>query len=411
MDFLKQATTRVREWLSGPHTFWLCLLLFAVALLGGIRYPHTWAYTHYLFTYQEGVTKRSLIGEIVRQLGEPSLFEYPTFFCVSLAIFLATCASIVLVMHRMRERRWLSLNMALMAYASSFGVVYIAHTIGYADTLMVLLLCSTLLTRRFWSKMVLASVGMVFLVFVHESATILIFPILWTHLIWRARQDFDSAKLTAIVVLACTVVGLTWWIVGQTLEAAQVRRLYDAAVPIAGGANVRRDALAVLSRDGAENLETMWRLWTTTNHGRNVLGVVYVTAPVASYFVFLVLRFGRRAANATWWLLALTVMGMLTPCIMLGLGWDSGRWLSFLATTSLAGLVTIAQQVPKEDRGQRFAWFDVVGVGLVALHFYGSVAMMDGRVVERPPFDHHAQQIERWLEGEDSFFHPGEFRP
>jgi hypothetical protein len=56
----------------------MVVLLFSI--LRGIRFPNIWSYSHFLFNYDFGFTKRSLVGALIGLLGHPYLITYDFFF-------------------------------------------------------------------------------------------------------------------------------------------------------------------------------------------------------------------------------------------------------------------------------------------------------------------------------------------
>ena len=61
-----------------PYCF-VILAIFFLSILRGIRFPNIWSYSHFLFNYDFGFTKRGLIGEIISQVNNPYLISYEFF--------------------------------------------------------------------------------------------------------------------------------------------------------------------------------------------------------------------------------------------------------------------------------------------------------------------------------------------
>lgn len=68
-------------WMPKGRSAWLYLVMFVfvLCLLRGVRFPNLWGYTHFLFNYDFGFSKRALVGPCfrgsVRHFGSPMIFS------------------------------------------------------------------------------------------------------------------------------------------------------------------------------------------------------------------------------------------------------------------------------------------------------------------------------------------------
>ena len=109
------------------------LAILFLNILRGIRFPNMWSYTHFLFNYKFGFTRRGLIGEAVSRLDNPYLISYDFFVLFSLIIF---CINMLLISVIIREFVY-SQNLLLIGcsiiFSSSLGIVFLSHSVGYFD--------------------------------------------------------------------------------------------------------------------------------------------------------------------------------------------------------------------------------------------------------------------------------------
>src|SRR4051812_36450618 len=129
-----------RSWRPFVVVAWL---VFAVALLKGLRMPSLWAATHLTFNYSHGFIRRGLIGELIRVLGRGGrLYNYAFLAGTSIVLLVAVAVVLGLVIRKAlrADRGDVGLQGAVLVFAASPGLVFFIHEIGYFDYVGFLLL-------------------------------------------------------------------------------------------------------------------------------------------------------------------------------------------------------------------------------------------------------------------------------
>src|SRR5690606_28006890 len=163
---------------------WIATTFFLITWLKGFRFPNLWSATHFAFNYSQGFVRRGLIGELARQIGGDEVFRYETFIVFAFSVFLVVAAYFALAIRRAVrcDPRDLGLKVAVLVYASSPGLIFFIHSIGYNDyigLLIVLVLVyhvshSTKRYLIFYLVVVSSAVSAL----VHEGLAIMFGPVL-----------------------------------------------------------------------------------------------------------------------------------------------------------------------------------------------------------------------------------------
>ena len=106
----------------------------SISLARGINFPNLWSYSHYVFTYDVGFTKRGLLGSVIGYLDFPYLMSYDFFFLFTFIIFLSNVFLLGWMLLDFVQSRNLLLIGCSMIFACSMGMVYLAHTIAMPTT-------------------------------------------------------------------------------------------------------------------------------------------------------------------------------------------------------------------------------------------------------------------------------------
>ena len=82
-------TVQIEKQFDLSNKFWylVALVTMAISILRGIRFPNMWSYSHFLFNYDFGFVKRSLLGAIISQFDSAYLRSYEFFLVLSMIIF------------------------------------------------------------------------------------------------------------------------------------------------------------------------------------------------------------------------------------------------------------------------------------------------------------------------------------
>lgn len=154
------------------------LWLLAVQMFRAIRHPNDYAESLWLLTYQFGLIRRSLPGEVLSWWT-----AVPSAFAISVlgTTALAACVTMIFVigLRTIRRLQWSSTGVAVVSVVfSSYLIVVLGHLNGYFDHIVVVLVAGStaaVLAGRPLPAGLLLVVGSL----VHE-AIVVFFPIVWT---------------------------------------------------------------------------------------------------------------------------------------------------------------------------------------------------------------------------------------
>jgi hypothetical protein len=171
-----QAESQKKTWLA------VAVFILLVSILRGIRIPSVWGYTHFLFNYDAGFTKRSIIGEIYKHIDNYT-HPYGAYIAFSTLIFSLNIACIIQAMKKLIGSCQDNLIACSILFASSLAITYLAHTVGYYDHVgfLAAFLIINISSRPL--KFLLAIPLIVFCLLVHEGFLLIFFPSIFLSLI------------------------------------------------------------------------------------------------------------------------------------------------------------------------------------------------------------------------------------
>lgn len=321
-----------------------CLVALALLLLSalrGVRYPNMWSFAHYLFNYDFGLLKRSLLGAFTAWLDVPWLQSYGFFTGLSLAILALNLGLLACLLKRLIDNGELG---GALVFASSLGATLLAHTAGYADQFGVSILLITVLLGGFVRKLVFAAPAFAVALFIHEGQAVMFFPGLFMVLMLAAfREERRLGKLLVLGWGLLCLIGVR--LLGETaLTPEQVEAMYQglqqhSAIPL------RRDAFGVLARPASDSLGLMWQVWSGWNWQRDFIFSALAVLPALLALLFLLHRCLRRAGYGWLWQLGF-VGAALAPLLMHAIAWDLQRWNGLALFTCVVMLGAVQRLGP-----------------------------------------------------------------
>jgi hypothetical protein len=245
-----QAESQKKTWLV------VAVFILLVSILRGIRIPSVWGYTHFLFNYDAGFTKRSIIGEIYKHIDNYT-HPYGAYIAFSTLIFSLNIACIIQAMKKLIESCQDNLIACSILFASSLAITYLAHTVGYYDHVgfLAAFLIINISSRPL--KFLLAIPLIAFCLLVHEGFLLIFFPSIFLSLILASVGSKKWMRLSFCMAFFAAVIAFI--LSEATLNSEAMAKLYgelQAHTDIA----LRGDAFAVLGRNIDSNLEIM--IWT-----------------------------------------------------------------------------------------------------------------------------------------------------
>ena len=111
--------------------------VYACMALAKIKPPNEWAQTHYLFSYDLGITRRAFFGEILQQLGFAGLTDAQA-HVIAIALSVLGGVAFTLWIARNIPANVTGLGLGLVAVTSFALATFLGNT-GYLDGLLMLL--------------------------------------------------------------------------------------------------------------------------------------------------------------------------------------------------------------------------------------------------------------------------------
>ncbi|HEY5281330.1 MAG TPA: hypothetical protein VIM14_00940 [Polyangia bacterium] len=332
------------------HVPFILSLLFAVAVLKGLRMPSLWATTQMTFNYSQGFLRRGFFGQVLRVFGEERIYRYNFLFLCATVLFALAGLALFLLIRRMlaRDRGDRGLHAAMLVLATSPGMVFLVHEIGYLDYVGIVAVPLFVLwaarSRHLFSIFYVAIAISIILALVHESMIVMFAPtMLFTmasHITTRGAGKPRRLRvlLVAHAILA-TAVALTASSLCGTLGTRDSEQLRALQESIARHSNfsLRGDGFDALQRTLRENLLVVLpRHWSNPENSNYLITTLLVSLPglafLGSYGVRLLRRLGiTKRARLILTIIFLTAT--LSPLLLNFIGWDSARWcaIAFMA--------------------------------------------------------------------------------
>jgi hypothetical protein len=376
------------------------LVLLANSVLRGLRLPGYWAATHLLFNYQFGFSKRGLMGSLIAYLHSPFFYSYR--FCVlESAVFLA--ANLVLLAMLIKRLVCAGAHSAVLVYASSAAIVFLAHTIGYFEQITLLVTLLALRIAGFYARAVFVGVFFSLTLLIHETGFLLFFPVLCFSFVIDLLEHPEHRK-------ALTLAGLVLGVTAETLFLGQAHLSHPAVVAMQQSLQtqadfpLRDDGFVLLERSLADNLRLMSKYWTNPLWlAIQVISSVAIL-PTTLYLLSRTWRLLEGKRLAQW----AAVIASLAPMSLHALGMDLHRWNTLATTTSflVLAIVTLRIRTPSAATAPSpIALLSWPGV-LIMLNLTSAVLLFDDYVVQDFPFHDHLKDVLEILRGHASTLTP-----
>jgi hypothetical protein len=376
------------------------LVLLANSVLRGIRMPGYWAATHLLFNYQFGFSKRGLIGSLIAYLNSPFFYSY-RFCLVESAVFLA--ANLVLLALLIKRLIGAGAHSAVLVYASSAAIVFLAHTIGYFEQITLLVTLLALRIQGFYARAMFVAVFFSLTLLIHETGFLLFFPVLCFSFLIDLLERPERLK-------TLTLAGLVLAMMAETLLLGQAHLSHPAVAAMQQSLQahadfpLRDDAFVLLERSLKDNLRLMVNYWT--NPLWLVIQVIssVTVLPTTVYLVIRTWRLLEGKRLAQW----AAVIASLAPLSLHVLGMDLHRWNTLATTTSFLvfAMMTLRSPTPSNTAEpvpiSLLSWTGI----LIMLNLTSAVLLFDDYVVQDFPFHDHLKDVLEVLRGHASTFAP-----
>lgn len=391
--------------------------LFVLAWLKGFRFPNLWSATHFAFNYSQGFVRRGLVGEVARQLWGDDVYRYETFVVFAFVVFFFTVVGFAWAIRRalVNDPRDLGLKVAVLVFASSPGLVFFIHSIGYNDYFGILLVLIVLfLASR--SRSTFALFYWVVLIsivsaLIHEGLAVMFGPILVLamvcHVLRRAEAAPMSRGLTVALVahtVAATLILLSLSTLVSSIGVEDLDRVQALREYVTQHADfpIRPKAFDALQRSSEQNLTRLmpW-YWSVKSHVDVAIPSWQAFFPgflwMLAYGVLAVRR-ARVPSSSRWILAVLFVLASLAPLAFNFVGWDWGRWNGLALLACFSSIMTLKSYFPTRAEDTTPVHVLSTGIIAVAIGLASTTPLFDGFQVEFFPFQAHQDTLERLIE-------------
>jgi len=408
-------------------------VVFALSVLKGIRMPNLWSATHLTFNYSQGFVRRGLVGAVIKGLGGERMFTYNRLALLSVVIFVLTVVAMARLAGRLLQRgpNDVALLAALLVFAASPGVVFLAHEIGYLDYLgllavLGLIFLSQRTSSRIWNRYFIFYVGAllgIILAFIHESMVVMFVPtmlfVMICHILsQRTTHNLSRATRAAMWVHVLAVGGISFAasnIVGLagTRPPSQIQALQRSIATMVNFP-LRTDAFDALSRPVKENLHVLmpWFWKNASNRAYLINSLIVVSPGLIFLFAYGVLLIRRLPVTRVERLILSAVFLGATfgPLSLNFVGWDAARWNAICLLASLLCIASlrlffVGPRADGADLAIKSPWLVVAAALAIVLGLGTSYErfLFDGYVVHWFPFDGQWNAAVELVRGHFSF--------
>lgn len=187
---------------------------YALATVRGLNPVCSYAFSHWLLTWNHGFIKRGLVGTLVHPLlvGRTSADIHWLVTAMASVSFAVMSAALLVAAWRVAMApvgplRW-PVRLVVLAFLGSSGVILAASTLGFFDHLLLLMtLAAVEAIRRGWTPAV--ALVCVVALGIHEMFALYGFPVVALALAARARQTGEWRPLLWLAVPVLTLLALT----------------------------------------------------------------------------------------------------------------------------------------------------------------------------------------------------------
>lgn len=339
MDITQFKILLERKMMSKKEIHIYLLILAASAFLLNVRdLPSNWNATHWLFTYDFGFAKRSLIGEVYSWVViEPSVinigFTYliASFFVVTLLLFLFNRLSVTAFAEgdASHLHSLYFIVFFCMALSSPSFIQQVLFDAGRFDVFGWLLLLGATISIVRTSRavsFVCMLVASALAIMIHEALVVWIFPSMVAIWYWyhgKVLADLRAPLVAAVFLFVVTLVTISSSF-QDSMTFEEARTFLENRSQ--GNFGVSETSLAVQFRSVADNLEyTAERSWSVVRLFSLFIGLTFVCVCLIAFLLI----FGSINPKPKL-MLFVFLASFLAPLLLFAFGHDQGRWLSMI---------------------------------------------------------------------------------
>ena len=401
------------------------LAIMVVSLLRCLRFPNLWSYTHILFNYEFGFTKRGGIGALVRFFDADYVVSYKLFFIFSMLVFIANIALLAIMVFRLIKSGNPMFIMAAFVFVSSFGVGYLAHSVGYADHLALLFVLISFFIKSFYARLIYVFLFMFCIIFVHEGMFVIYYPVVFVSLLMQIGDKNKLLKIILLLSVSLFISVAVFLISRSPLERASAYKMRTVAtmrvekellekvmayekitgkpMPMVADnlPSVRRDAFNVLHKKPSATFDKNLSFWKRERHVDRFIDSILVTLPTIMLLLIISIKAMYRS-DIPRKIIFLAAVSVFSPLSLHLIAWDMHRWNVMGIVTSFVMLGFVSQKVTECYNKQRDFWLLPLILVFVFINGASDIGLFDRYKVKPFPFASHQKYLNDFFYGNES---------
>lgn len=346
---------------TSKNQHWIITTVFAGLLAGllfftferSIAWLNSWTYTHWLFSYDVGILKRGLVGELLQQINfHPSY--HSVYWLAKWNLYLIFGLTAVIVLIPLRKNRltagWLLFALALISNPATLQ--HAADSVARLNNVALLFLLIYMVLMPLLGLLngtLLLVVTCAASVATHEASFFLVAPFLVAAHFFVHRHHPRALTLSLWGAIAATAT-----LVVITVNSGQTEltdKVYYESL-IETYSRVSYPAVKILFTSFEENLRMALAhlfTWSSFLHHSVFLAVIGpILPPLWRCAREIHQGLGERSARERY---SLYLLGLsaLAPLALYPVGFDHFRWLSASMTIAFFGLALLCREPPFFD--------------------------------------------------------------
>ena len=317
----------------------VALMFLLIGIVRGINFPNLWTYTHYLLPCTDFFVKRNAIGCIVETIGIIDFFQYEFFvyYCF-LILFIFWLTLTLKTITTISKGEFAALSGALV-FCIGLAPIYLSNISGYFDFLGALLVLLSISITSFRLKLLVTTLGFIFLVFVHEAILVIFLPLAVVDLCMIAHETDEKLRgkrLWLIGGMGLSLLSLALLVANSSIDPEIAAGLLSLAqqkttIPLSS------DVFDIFSRDISDNRGLM--LWfieqvSPENGGLKSI-VLYIMRFLLGALIITHLNFiMARYIYGSKLIAAVVSLAPLSALLLLFVAYDIIRWAAWATACS-----------------------------------------------------------------------------
>ena len=300
----------------------------------------------------------------------------------------------------------LNLTACAFIFASSSGIIFLAHNIGYADHIGLLLCLISFRLKSFKNKLLFIAPSLTLALMIHEAIFVIFFPILFISLTLSLDSQKNIKQIAVLAVFSLYAIFLFFFIGNSSISLEQAQAILLKAQGLSDSP-LREDAFMLLKQSSTETILMMSEKWSHPARIAFLFISGLTIFPIAIYIQINMISLLQKSQRSKVFIY-LCVAGGLSPLLLHTVAWDTMRWNTLYIITAYLMCYTVLKQLSSEEAEKcSQAFFMRRSLPLLLLMVFlnanAQVLLMDNRRVENFPFPFHISYISDVIQGNTYF--------